>query len=81
MSGATVTMIIAIVGCVIGVLGFFRNSKKDTAFDAEWKGSVMEQLKQMNSTLTEMKVIQADQNHKLLEHENRITRLEAERKE
>lgn len=71
-----ITLVIAIVGCVIGVLGFARNSKKDTAFDAEWKGSVMEQLKQMNSTLVEMKAIQANQNEKLLNHESRITRLE-----
>lgn len=76
MSAATVTLIIAIIGCVIGVLGFFRNSKNDTALDAEWKGSVMEQLKQMNQTLSEMRAIQGDQNNKLLEHENRITRLE-----
>ena len=76
MSVATVTLIIAIIGCVIGVLGFFRNSKNDTALDAEWKGSVMEQLKQMNQTLSEMRTIQGDQNNKLLEHENRITRLE-----
>ena len=76
MSAATVTLIIAIIGCVIGVLGFFRNSKNDTALDAEWKGSVMEQLKQMNQTLSEMRAIQGDKNNKLLEHENRITRLE-----
>ena len=76
MSVATVTLIIAIIGCVIGVLGFFRNSRNDTALDAEWKGSVMEQLKQMNQTLSEMRAIQGDQNNKLLEHENRITRLE-----
>lgn len=76
MSAATVTLIIAIIGCVIGVLGFFRNSRNDTALDAEWKGSVMEQLKQMNQTLSEMRVIQGDQNNKLLEHESRITRLE-----
>ena len=76
MSAATVTLIIAIVGCIIGVLGFFRNSRNDTALDAEWKGSVMEQLKQMNQTLSEMRAIQGDQNNKLLEHENRITRLE-----
>lgn len=76
MSAATVTLIIAIIGCVIGVLGFFRNSRNDTALDAEWKGSVMEQLKQMNQTLSEMRAIQGDQNNKLLEHENRITRLE-----
>lgn len=72
-------MAIAIIGCVVGVLGFARNSKKDTAFDSEWKGSVMEQLKQMNSTLIEMKTIQATQNEKLLDHENRITRLEVKR--
>ena len=36
----------------------------------------MEQLKQMNQTLSEMRAIQGDQNNKLLEHENRITRLE-----
>ena len=76
MSAATVTLIIAIIGCVIGVLGFFSNSKNDTALDAEWKGSVMEQLKQMNQTLIELKTIQAEQNNKLLEHENRITKLE-----
>ena len=76
MSAATVTLIIAIIGCVIGVLGFFRNSRNDTALDAEWEGSVMEQLKQMNQTLSEMRAIQGDQNNKLLEHENRITRLE-----
>lgn len=76
MSAATITLIIAIIGCVIGVLGFFRNSRNDTALDAEWKGSVMEQLKQMNQTLSEMRAIQGDQNNKLLEHENRITRLE-----
>ena len=76
MSAATVTLIIAIIGCVIGVLGFFRNSRNDTALDAEWKGSVMEQLKQMNQTLSEMRAIQGDQNNKLLEHENRIIRLE-----
>lgn len=76
MSAATVTLIIAIIGCVIGVLGFFRNSKNDTALDAEWKGCVMEQLKQMNQTLIELKTIQAEQNNKLLEHENRITKLE-----
>ena len=76
MSAATVTLIIAIIGCVIGVLGFFRNSRNDTALDAECKGSVMEQLKQMNQTLSEMRAIQVDQNSKLLEHENRITRLE-----
>lgn len=77
MSAATVTLIIAIIGCVIGVLGFFRNSKNDTALDAEWKGGVMEQLKQMNQTLIELKTIQTEQNNKLLEHENRITKLEA----
>ena len=76
MSAATVTLIIAIIGCVIGVLGFFRNSRNDTALDAEWKGSVMEQLKQMSKTSSEMRAIQGDQNNKLLEHENRITRLE-----
>ena len=76
MSAATVTLIIAIIGCVIGVLSFFRNSRNDTALDAEWKGSVMEQLKQMNQTLTELKTIQTEQNNKLLERENRITRLE-----
>ena len=76
MSVTTITLTIAIIGCVIGVLGFFRNSKNDTALDAEWKGSVMEQLKQMNQTLIELKTIQAEQNNKLLDHENRITKLE-----
>ena len=76
MSAATVTLIIAIIGCVIGVLGLKRNRRNETEMEAEWKGSVMEQLKQMNQTLSEMRAIQGDQNNKLLEHENRITRLE-----
>lgn len=70
-------VILSIVSCVIGIAGFLRNTKKDTALDAEWKGSVMEQLKQMNQTLSEMRAIQSDQNNKLLEHENRITKLES----
>lgn len=69
-------VIISVISCILGILGFFRNSKKDTAYDSEWKGSVMEQLKQMNQTLIELKTIQAEQNNKLLEHENRITKLE-----
>lgn len=76
MSATTITLIIAIIGCVLGVLGFFRNSKNDTAIDAEWKGSVIEQLKQMNQTLVELKTIQTEQNNKLLDHESRITKLE-----
>lgn len=76
MDVTTISIIIAIVGCIVGIVGSLRNKDSKTESDAEWKGSV-------NAKLDIIVNMQADMNNvkaTMQDHETRITILEKERK-
>lgn len=73
----TVSLIIGLVGCMVGVAGWLRNKDNKTESDAEWKGSVNAKLDiiiGLQSDMGKVKSIAQD-------HETRITVLEIANKE
>ena len=76
-----VAVIISIISCILGVLGFFRTNRKDEAALENWRGAVAEQLKTINNTLSEVKGMLSITNSKLEDHEKRIIKLENQRGE
>ena len=73
----TAAIVISIIGCVLSIVSFFKNDKKDAAAEERWRGSVEEQLKAINTTLSELKGLLNVQNVKLEDHEKRLIRLES----
>lgn len=72
----TISLIIGLVGCLVGVAGHLRNKDSKTESDAEWKGSVNAKLDiivGLKSDVEEIKGVTQD-------HETRITVLELKKK-
>ena len=80
-------ILIAIVGCFIGVLGYIANRDKKIINDSEWRGTVnakldiiigvKEDIKQLDRRL-QNHVQHADE--KIQDHEGRIIKLESKNK-
>ena len=72
----TISLVIAIIGCVVGISGWVSRRDSRTESDAEWKGTVNAKLDiilGMRRDLEEMKVIISD-------HTIRIEHLEDKHK-
>ena len=71
--GMTITLssVITIVGCLIGVLNYFSNRKKDTKTDEA-------RLVSMEKDIQYIRVAVDGINEKLDKHDERIAKLEAE---
>lgn len=70
----TISIILAIVGAVIGVLGWLYKRDNKTDKDSEWKGQVNAKLDMLISLNTKV----ANAEGKLQDHETRICILEKE---
>ena len=76
MDSNTISLVIAIIGCVIGVAGWVTRRDSKTEADAEWRGAVNAKLNMilgMRNELEEMKIIISD-------HTVRIEHLEDKHK-
>lgn len=76
MDSNTISLLIGIIGCVVGVAGWVSKRDSRTESDAEWRGSVNAKLNMilgMKTDLEEMKVAISD-------HTIRIEHLEAKHK-
>ncbi len=69
-----ITIIIALVGMILGVAGYLSTRDNKTDKDAEWKGTVNAKLDMIISLNTKM----ANAEGKLQDHETRICILEKE---
>ena len=75
MDIATVlTIIIALVGMILGVAGYLSTRDNKTEKDAEWKGSVNAKL----DTIISLNAEVSSAKNKLQDHETRICILEKE---
>lgn len=71
------SILIAVIGCFVGVAGLMRNTKNDNSADAEWRGEVKAQL---NNILTIVSGLNADISsirQTVQEHGERLTNVEA----
>ena len=76
MDANTISLLIAIIGCVVGVAGWVTRRDSKTETDAEWRGAVnakLDMILGMKTDLEEMKVLLSD-------HTIRIEHLEAKHK-
>lgn len=67
--------LIAIIGCIVGVAGYFTGRDKKISHDSEWRGSV-------NAKLDTIIGIKKDVQHleeKVQDHEGRIIKLESKK--
>lgn len=46
------SLAIAALGCLVGLAGWLRNTKGDSATDAEWRGQISAKLDNINSNVT-----------------------------
>lgn len=68
-------VLIAIIGCFVGIAGYFTGRDKKIANDSEWKGNV-------NAKLDTILGIKKDVQHlenKVQDHEGRIIKLESKK--
>ena len=72
MDIATISIILAIVSCLIGIAGWLLNRDSKTDKDAEWKGTVNAKLDTIISLNAEVSTAK----NKIQDHETRITILE-----
>lgn len=76
MDANTISLLIAIIGCVVGVAGWVTRRDSKTETDAEWRGAVnakLDMILGMKTELEQMKVTISD-------HAIRIEHLEAKHK-
>jgi len=66
------SILIAVIGCAIGVLGYFAGRDKKIAYDAEWRGMVNGKLDVIVGIASDVERIQ----HTLTAHEGRICTVE-----
>lgn len=69
MDTSTISIIIAIIGCVVGISGWVSRRDSRTESDAEWKGGV-------NAKLDMILRASNGNTAKIEDHEHRITALE-----
>lgn len=72
MDIATISIIIAVVSCLIGLAGWLLNRDNKTDKDAEWKGTVNAKL----DTIISLNAEVSSAKNKIQDHETRITILE-----
>lgn len=79
-------LLITIIGCFIGVLGYLANRDKKIVNDSEWKGSVNAKLDIIIGVKEDIKNLDHKlQNHiehadgKIQDHEGRIIKLESQK--
>lgn len=65
-------MIVGVIGCFVGVGGFFTGRDRRVAADAEWKGQVNAKL----DMLVGMQTTLASLTHTIQQHGERITTVE-----
>lgn len=71
--GVEVSVLIAVVGCLVGLAGWLRNREKQVSEDAEWRG-------QVNGKLDVIVGIRSDVDRidrKVDDHGERLSKLEA----
>lgn len=69
---STVSIIIAVVGCLVGLAGWLYNRDNKNSNDAEWKGTVNAKLDIIIGLQNDMNKVHAT----LQDHETRVTILE-----
>lgn len=67
-----VTLIIAVIGCIVAVLGFARNKKKDN----EGEGSLKADIKYIQRGIDDIRVDNKETNRKLSTLNDRVIKLE-----
>ncbi|MCI5630196.1 MAG: hypothetical protein MR346_11315 [Clostridium sp.] len=67
-----VTLIIAVIGCIVAVLGFARNKKKDN----EGEGSLKADIKYIQRGVDNIQLDIKEHNRTLSEHNARLTKVE-----
>ena len=67
-----ITLIIAIIGCIVGVLGFARNKRKDS----EGEGSLKADIKYIQRGVDDIRVDNKETNRKLSTLNDRVIKLE-----
>jgi len=85
---ADISILIAIIGCFVGLAGWLTRRDTKISDDAEWKGTVNTKLDNICSGMSgvredmaEIKSAQKEENKRLENHETRITVLEKDRTE
>ena len=71
-----ILLIIAIIGCCIGIAGYFSGRDKHISDDAEWKGIVNTKLDAINVNVSGVSKDVAEIKGTIGNHEKRIVRLE-----
>ena len=81
-----VTILIALIGCFIGILGYLANRDKKIVNDSEWRGIVNTKLDMILGVKEDIKNLDRKlQNHvthadeKIQDHEGRIIKLESQK--
>ena len=71
-----IALLIAIVGCFVGLAGWLSGHDKKISGDSEWKGEVNTKLDSIQSGVTDINDRMARMEGKLENHEKRITVIE-----
>ena len=66
-------VVIAVIGCIVGVMGYFAGRDKKIAYDSEWRGMVNAKLDIIVGIKSDVDTIQRT----IMEHEGRITAVES----
>ena len=67
-----ITLIIAVIGCIVGVLGFARNKRKDN----EGEGSLKADIKYIQRGVDNIQLDIKEHNRTLSEHNARLIKVE-----
>lgn len=68
-------VLIAIIGCFVGVAGYFAGRDKKIAYDSEWRGTVNAKLDTIIGIKKEVQHLE----DKVQDHEGRIIKLESKK--
>lgn len=71
-----IALLLAVVGCFVGLAGWLANRDGKISDDGKWKGSVNTKLDSIQSGVTDINGRMARMEGKLENHEKRITVIE-----
>ena len=74
---ADISILIAIIGCFVGLAGWLTRRDTKISDDAEWKGTIDTKLDNIGNGVVGINDRMAKMEGKLEEHETRITVLES----
>lgn len=76
MNQAVISIIVAIVGCFIGLAGWLGGRDKKIASDGEWRGATSQDLKDIKDGVSGIGERLAKMEGKISDHESRISVIE-----